>query len=102
MVVLLTLKLVGGGIGGTLKTCRDALLEAGATSVSAFSTHAVFPGDGWKKFAQPNPETGATWNNIYLTDSVAPKVQEIQAAAGDASPFVVLSLDKMIGAELLS
>jgi len=35
--------------GGTLIECKNVLLKRGATRVSAFVTHAVFPDESWKK-----------------------------------------------------
>ena len=36
--------------GGTLYETGKVLREAGAASVRAFVTHAVFPGDSWQRF----------------------------------------------------
>lgn len=36
--------------GGTLIECRNALVKKGATKVSAYVTHAIFPCDSWRKF----------------------------------------------------
>jgi phosphoribosylpyrophosphate synthetase len=30
--------------------CKNALLKQGATDVSAYVTHAIFPEDSWKRF----------------------------------------------------
>jgi phosphoribosylpyrophosphate synthetase len=37
--------------GGTLLECAKALRAAGAASVSAYVTHAVFPAGSWRRFA---------------------------------------------------
>jgi phosphoribosylpyrophosphate synthetase len=37
--------------GGTLVECKNALLRAGASKVSAYVTHAVFPQNSWQRFA---------------------------------------------------
>ena len=36
--------------GGTLYECAAALKAAGATDVSGFVVHAVFPGESWRRF----------------------------------------------------
>jgi phosphoribosylpyrophosphate synthetase len=36
--------------GGTLIECKNALIKQGAKDVSAYVTHAIFPGDSWKRF----------------------------------------------------
>jgi phosphoribosylpyrophosphate synthetase len=36
--------------GGTLIECAAALRKAGATKVSAYVTHAIFPNESYKKF----------------------------------------------------
>ena len=36
--------------GGTVVECVGALKKAGATAVSAYVTHAVFPRDTWRQF----------------------------------------------------
>jgi len=72
--------------GGTLIECKNALLHAGASGVSAFVTHAVFPQESWKKFLV-EPE-GKRFKNFYLTDS-CPTVSSVINGQG---PFKVLSL----------
>jgi ribose-phosphate pyrophosphokinase len=72
--------------GGTLIQCKNALMEAGATAVSAFVTHAVFPQESWKKFlAEPEEKR---FKNFYVTDS-CPTVSKIIDGKG---PFKVLSI----------
>ena len=36
--------------GGTVLECITALLKAGATKISAYVTHPVFPQASWKQF----------------------------------------------------
>ena len=36
--------------GGTVVECVGALKKAGAATVSAYVTHAVFPQQSWKQF----------------------------------------------------
>ena len=51
--------------GGTLVECAQALKAAGAQSVSAYVTHAVFP-SGWD-FALASK--GGPFQNFYLSNS---------------------------------
>jgi phosphoribosylpyrophosphate synthetase len=41
--------------GSTLLECAHALEAHGATAISAYVTHAVFPRESWRKFAYPSP-----------------------------------------------
>jgi len=77
--------------GGTLEECRKALKAAGASHVSCFVTHAVFPNDKdgnptWQKFTRANAPD--TFDYFYVTDS-CPTVTEKLA---DQEPFHVVSL----------
>jgi phosphoribosylpyrophosphate synthetase len=72
--------------GGTLLECRRVLREGGARAVSAYVTHAVFPQEAWRNFAQ------AGFDRFWVTDSV-PRHADILA---EQPPFEVLSLDTTI------
>lgn len=72
--------------GGTLRVCKDVLLQRGAAAVSGFITHAVFPSDAWKNFLNDG------WHTLYVTDSVPETTKKIQGQ----SPFKVLSIVKEI------
>ncbi|KAL5459851.1 hypothetical protein EMCRGX_G033234 [Ephydatia muelleri] len=78
--------------GGTLLECAKAIRAAGATSVSIFITHGVFPAESWKKFI--NGEV--TFENIWITDSI-PHCLEI----AKQRPFKLLTLSQMIADSLL-
>jgi len=69
--------------GGTLITCRQALLAAGATKVSAFCTHAIFPDETWKKFT-----TNDYFEHFWITNT-NPTMATLLA---DKKPFVVLDI----------
>jgi len=72
--------------GGTLRECRDKLTELGATNVSAYVTHPVFPQESWKKFvAETSPKC---FTQFYTTDSVP----DIAEAIRGKKPFQVMSL----------
>lgn len=54
--------------GGTLIECAGALKRAGALSVAAYVTHAVFP-KGWKKFSRNNPDNEeGPFDIFYVTN----------------------------------
>ena len=70
--------------GGTLIECAGALRSGGATNISAFVTHAVFPKDSWKKFTGDEP---LLFDHFFITDSI-PHATEI----AKHEPFRLLSL----------
>ncbi|KAM0019724.1 putative ribose-phosphate diphosphokinase [Helianthus debilis subsp. tardiflorus] len=75
--------------GGTLIECQKVLAAHGATKVSAYVTHAVFPKNSWKKFVHKNGEnTKDAFAYFWFTDSCSPTVKNIENKA----PFEVLSL----------
>ena len=76
--------------GGTLINCAKALRDAGAKSVSAYCTHAVFPQQSWRRF------TDGLFEKFWVTDSCPSTIKELEGKA----PFEVLSLSKCL-AELL-
>lgn len=80
--------------GGTLIECKNALLKQGATDVSAYVTHAIFPEDSWKRFTDPADKK--PFKHFYITDS-CPSVAE---ALKDKRPFSVLPLAEPISAFL--
>ncbi|KAK6186865.1 hypothetical protein SNE40_006130 [Patella caerulea] len=83
--------------GGTLIECGKALLEKGATGVSAYVTHAVFPKDSWKKFTKSNIEAGKVqFESFWITDSI-PHAAEI----AKHEPFKLLSICDVIAESLL-
>ena len=76
----------------------QALYAAGATRISAYVTHAVFPRDSWKKFTEP----GVDFSNFWITDSLphAPMLAQYP-------PFSLLSLadsisDVLLGYDLIA
>lgn len=80
--------------GGTLRECRVALMAAGAKTVSAFVTHAVFPRASWEKFLI-DPATGnetVSGQRGFKSFIVADSVPSTVAAIEGKAPFEVLSL----------
>ncbi|GJR06435.1 ribose-phosphate pyrophosphokinase 4-like protein [Tanacetum coccineum] len=89
--------------GGTLIECQvmklkqKVLAEHGATKVSAYVTHGVFPKRSWERFAHDkggNPDNGLTY--FWITDSCPLTVKEVK----NKPPFEVLSLASSIAATL--
>jgi phosphoribosylpyrophosphate synthetase len=54
--------------GGTLFECAVALSKHGASSVSAFVAHGVFPNDCWKNFCRGGSKS--TFAKFWLTNSI--------------------------------
>jgi len=71
--------------GGTLIECQQALLKRGASAVSAYVTHAVFPEESWRKFTNPKL---APFKKVYITDSCP----ESASILDGKPPFEVISL----------
>lgn len=72
--------------GGTMLECKNALLAAGAKTVSIFAPHGVFPQESWKKFLD------AGFEHIWITDSCPKSAEAVQGQ----KPFEVLSLAGLI------
>lgn len=68
--------------GSTLMECAITLMNAGATKVSAFVTHAVFPNETWKKF------NNSIFEKFYITDTIP----STAIAVNNTPPFEVLSI----------
>ncbi|KAK9132410.1 hypothetical protein Scep_011938 [Stephania cephalantha] len=72
--------------GGTLIECQKVLAAHGATKVSAYVTHAVFPKQSWQRFLHNGEEKAFSY--FWITDSCPLTVKAIENKA----PFEVLSL----------
>ena len=81
--------------GGTLIECSKGLLKKGATTISLYVTHAIFPKESWKKFLPDRCEI--QFDNFWITDSL-PTSDDI----GKHPPFRILSLSARIAESLLS
>ena len=81
--------------GGTLIECMRLLKAKGATKVSAYVTHGVFPNSSWKKFTEPKDER-ERFEHFFITDSCPLTVD----AVNGQSPFRVMSLAGSIASAL--
>lgn len=81
--------------GGTLFECGKALKAAGASSVSAFVTHAVFPNNSWERFATGGDR--ACFEKFWVTDSIPNQTCQLPTSGKDGdNVFEVLPLVKLI------
>uniref|UniRef100_A0A7R9UGV9 Phosphoribosyltransferase domain-containing protein n=1 Tax=Pinguiococcus pyrenoidosus TaxID=172671 RepID=A0A7R9UGV9_9STRA len=76
--------------GGTLFEAGKALRDAGAKSVSAFVVHAVFPGEGWRRFLRGGDR--AIFERFFLTNSNPTRVAEIP----EGDTFVVVDITEKV------
>ncbi|WP_045210818.1 ribose-phosphate diphosphokinase [Desulfonatronovibrio magnus] len=76
--------------GGTLLRCQEALKKAGASEVSAFVTHGVFPQQSWKRFVDHG------FTKFWMTDSCPKTVEMVK----NYKPFEVISLAEDIAAKV--
>ncbi len=77
--------------GETMIECSRALMDGGASRVSAYVTHGVFPNQTWKRFTRND------FSHFWMTDSCPETVREISGLA----PFEVLSLADDIAAKIV-
>ncbi|XP_071928777.1 ribose-phosphate pyrophosphokinase 4-like isoform X2 [Coffea arabica] len=83
--------------GGTLIECQKVLAKHGASKISAYVTHGIFPNRSWERFDHDkggNPENGLSY--FWITDSCPQTVKEVKNRA----PFEVLSLAAVIATAL--
>lgn len=72
----------------------QALIEAGASKISMYVTHAVFPRGTWKPFTE-SPD-GIKIETFWITDSI-PHALEI----AEVRPFKLISICEVIADSLL-
>jgi len=77
--------------GGTLYESGKVLKEAGAASVNAFVTHAVFPNDSWKLFNKGGER--ACFDKFWVTNSIPTVTYKLPTEDG---VFEVLDLTDLI------
>ena len=76
--------------GETMLECARVIRDAGAADVTAYVTHAIFPGESWRRFA------GGPISRFYLTDSCPARIAPLRGR----KPFEVLSLAGVLAADL--
>ncbi|KAL3675138.1 hypothetical protein R1sor_025086 [Riccia sorocarpa] len=81
--------------GGTLIECQKLLESLGASKVSAYATHGVFPKRSWERFAH-GPDGPHGFTHFWITDSCSTTVKEVMGKP----PFEILSLAGSIAAAL--
>lgn len=74
--------------GGTLIECQKVLAAHGASKVSAYVTHSVFPKRSWEQFIHKNDGSEKAFTYFWTTDSCPLTVKAI----GNRAPFEILSL----------
>ena len=77
--------------GGTLIKCAQALSESGATSVSCYVTHAIFPNESWKKFTDSG-KFGGLIDKFFITNTHPP----MSKLLAGKKPFEVLSIAPIV------
>ncbi|XP_068469148.1 ribose-phosphate pyrophosphokinase 4 isoform X2 [Phaseolus vulgaris] len=83
--------------GGTLIECQKVLAAHGASKISAYVTHGIFPNNSWARFEHDNGgHPGSAFTYFWITDSCPLTVKEVM----NRPPFEVLSLSSSISASL--
>jgi phosphoribosylpyrophosphate synthetase len=77
--------------GGTLYECGKVLKEAGALSVNAFVSHAVFPNESWKRFNRGGDR--ACFEKFWVTNSIPTVTNSLPV---DNGIFEILDLMDLI------
>ncbi|KAI2506674.1 ribose phosphate diphosphokinase [Fragilaria crotonensis] len=77
--------------GGTLYECGQTLLEAGALSVNAYVSHAVFPKESWRRFNVGGDR--ACFDKFWVTNSIPPVANSLPVQDGI---FEILDLRAII------
>ena len=85
--------------GGTLYECGLVIRAAGASSLSAFVAHGVFPHSCWKQFLRG--ANRGCFDKFFLTNSIPTRVSEIPQddifEVLDLMPLLVRDLDSLSG-----
>jgi phosphoribosylpyrophosphate synthetase len=81
--------------GGTLYETGRILKEAGAASVCAFVSHAVFPGNSWTRFNRGGDR--ACFDKFWVTNSIPTVTDQLPTNDGI---FEVLDLTDLIVSDL--
>ena len=88
--------------GGTLYESGKVLKEAGAASVNAFVSHAVFPNDSWKRFNKGGDR--ACFDKFWVTNSIPTVTEKLPVGDGifevlDLMDLILRDLDHFYSAE---
>jgi phosphoribosylpyrophosphate synthetase len=81
--------------GGTLYESGKVLKEAGAASVSAFVSHAVFPNESWRRFNKGGDR--ACFDKFWVTNSIPTVTGNLPVEDG---VFEVLDLMDLVISDL--
>lgn len=85
--------------GGTLFECAVIMRNMGATGVSAFVAHGVFPGECWRQFCRGGSRN--VFDKFYLTNSIPSRSRELPIddcfEVLDLMPLLVKDLDSLSG-----
>jgi phosphoribosylpyrophosphate synthetase len=84
--------------GGTLYECALALKRMGATKVSAFAVHAVFPNQAWKAFSRRENGQKAEFERFWVTNSIPATTMHLPNKDEDC--FEVLDLIPIIAEDI--
>jgi len=76
--------------GGTLVECAKALMEAGATAVSAFCAHAAFPAGAEQRFCKGGDRS--VFTHFYVSNSNPTVIERIESIPKDRTPFEILDI----------
>ncbi len=78
-----------------ISAIMQALHTGGASKISVFVTHPVFPKESWKKF-MPRDESQVQFANFWITDSIPHALEIVKNP-----PFKLISLCSVIADSLL-
>lgn len=76
--------------GNTLIECAQALLQNGASNISAFVGHGIFPNESWKKFLHANQPK--VYFDTFFVSNTYPNTQVLIGQP----PFKVLSIAQLL------
>lgn len=80
--------------GGTLIECAKLLKKSGAAKVSAFVSHAIFPGGTWRKFV--DVKDGGLAKDPIVSNFFVANTHPTTAQLVGVAPFRVLSIAPLV------
>lgn len=84
--------------GSTLIECAKVLKKRGATAISLYVTHAVFPKESWRRFTGGEME----FANFWITDSLPHAITIAKHSPFKLIPLCEIIADSLLGYDLLS